>query len=148
MLLFNIIDTGILMRTLLTSEDFDNWNLIQAKIQKDITYELEGQQFKEFFEEDVEQFIKWKDIKHIVFEIIRGKKLPIYMMLILRENKKYKDDKEKGRIINMTFKAGEMRLATGMSYKTFTLDKSDENEWDKEVVAFFEGLGIKMELIS
>lgn len=148
MLVFNTIDTGVLMRTLLTGEEFDNWNLIQAKIQKDITYDLNGQLFKEFFDEEVGQFIKWKDIKHIIFEIIRGKKLPIYMMIILREDEKYKDDKEKGRILNMTFKAGEMRVATGISYNSFTLDKSDENVWDEEVSSLFDRLGIKLELIS
>lgn len=148
MRVFNIKEIGLIIRRLLVGEDFDKWQFIRAKIQKANTFEFDGQALKEFYDgvEEVPEYILWEDIKQIIYEVIRGKKLPLYMIIVIKENIKYKDDKDFGRILNFTYKDGEMSVSSGMAYNVFSLDKSNENIWDDDVQNILNEMNINFEI--
>ena len=47
-----------------------------------------------------------------------------------------------GIFLNLTFRDGQMVLTTGVSYRTFSLDRSFDNAWDTLAARFLEHHGI------
>ncbi len=143
MQVFSIIDSGILVRKLLKDVEFDSWKFIQSKIQKNITYEIDGQNIREYYgSKDIDEYVSWVDVKPIIYEIIKGQKLPISMTIVLKlENEDV--DKSFGRVINIKYLNNEMRVISAFSYSTFSLDRSEESKWDKYIQDLFDRLEIK-----
>jgi len=50
-----------------------------------------------------------------------------------------------GLYLNVRFEKGELRIITGTAIKTFTLDKTLEQEWDIKVKAMLKEQGIIFE---
>ena len=132
---FNIESKGELIRLLLLSDTFDNWKFIRAKLQMENSFDIDGQRLED------DDYISWVSIKNIVYTIIRGNKLPNYMKIILKENEIY-TSKDVGYIIDINFK-DELKVRTGVSYKIFNTDKSEEKNWDDYVNTLFERYNIK-----
>lgn len=132
---FNIESKGELIRLLLLSDTFDNWKFIRAKLQMENSFDIDGQRLED------DDYISWVSIKNIVYTIIRGNKLPNYMKIILKENEIY-TSKDVGYIIDINFK-DELKVRTGVSYKIFNTDKSEEKNWDDYVNTLFERHNIK-----
>lgn len=132
---FNIESKGELIRLLLLSDTFDNWKFIRAKLQMENSFDIDGQRLED------DDYISWASIKNIVYTIIRGNKLPNYMKIILKENEIY-TSKDVGYIIDINFK-DELKVRTGVSYKVFNTDKSEEKNWDDYVDTLFERHNIK-----
>ena len=105
---------------------------------------------EEFEERGGEQEVLWGEIKGIAFSIIRGNKSPVSMKIVFQlpqaqANKLVEDLGGKlrledlgGLFINIRFEKNELHIITGTAIKTFTLDKTLEQEWDMWVKNFLK----------
>lgn len=78
---FNVKDVKRFMAKLLLHEDFDQYEVQEAEIVTDIVFKIDGHVQKSFYsEEEYEELgcpllIKWKKLRPICYEIIKGKGL-------------------------------------------------------------------------
>ena len=149
-----INDVKGFMAKLLASDTFDNYYLLEAVITKANTFSIDGRLNEEYLEDMEEssgdfgasagsRFQTWGNVRSICYELVKGKTLPVYMKVVLQlpESKvadilaesgtSIRPEEIKGLYLNITYDRKELRVVTGTSLKTFTMDKSLEMEWDK-----------------
>ncbi|MDO5695755.1 MAG: DUF5721 family protein [Eubacteriales bacterium] len=136
---FNISDNGMFMRLLLTSSVFDGWDLIKAQVTMGCRFEIAGERQADFYEDEAEKtgYVGWAAVKPFVYEIIRGKKPPLQMLIVLRHPTCISSQTQ-DCMMNIQLQHGVIQVISGVSYKTFTLDKSDERTWDDTVEALLK----------
>lgn len=165
---FTISDIKQFMNRLLGSPLFDNFLLSEAMIQTGITHQIDGSLQKSFYtEEQLEElgiadypFAPFSLVRGNCFDLIKGKNVPLafrFVFLLSPENmvntiershSNFKTSDISGMFINLNYKNGKLTCTTGISYKTFSLDKSLEQEWDMLVERFFKKNQIDIEPIS
>lgn len=142
---WTVREPGILMRHLLTGETFDSWDFLLAKIKTGNYHEIDGTRIPAFYEDSEEtdrKYLQWKEIRHIIYEIIRGKRLPIMMQLVLRREKESVPEEGLNCLLNIRFQEGVLQVMSGISRTAFSLDKTAEQIWDTEVENFLRSVGI------
>ena len=82
------------------------------------------------------------------FDLIKGKRTPVCFKftLFLSPSDFYErtqlppdpSDAISGFLLNLRFMHGELTASTGVSYRTFSTDKSLEFEWDSYIRQFFK----------
>ena len=75
------------MQSLLVNDVFDSFLLCDGEILTSNTFSINGRINKDFYSSEelasvTEDFATWKNLKHICFEIIKGKKVPTKMKLV------------------------------------------------------------------
>ena len=86
MLALKISSTKGFMNHLLVADTFDNFLMAECCISTAHTYQIDGHVNKEFFssEELAEStiapydFCEWKDMKSLAFNLIKGKRTPLF----------------------------------------------------------------------
>ncbi len=156
MLALQIEDIKQFMVQLFSEKTFDGFLLYEAKIQMGVSYVIDGSLNLEFFDQDEKEalenrsYTRWDEQKQMIFSMIRGKKTPQDMQLILmqspknvetmitRNNIAYRPDDVRGLFLNIRFKDGRLVCTTGISLKTFTMDKSLEHLWEDMIRKYFK----------
>ncbi len=72
---------------LFAKEDFDEYLLVEAKVQTFATYHISGKIVKEYFDDEEsrkESFCQWKKVRNLCYDMVKGKKLPISFTSVLR----------------------------------------------------------------
>lgn len=151
------------MAKLLTSTLFDHYILKELEIQTFTTFHINGKFHEDFFsKEELEERgeqrgVAWGELRSIAFSMIKGNKTPLSMKLIFqlpgdKADKllaslggKLKPEEVGGLYLNIRYEKGELRIITGTAIKTFTLDKTLEQEWDASVRSFLKEQGIACE---
>ncbi|SFB27992.1 hypothetical protein SAMN05216249_1173 [Acetitomaculum ruminis DSM 5522] len=151
MTILQILDTKDFMSKLLVKDTFDDFLLVKADICTSVSTSIDGRINKDFFDDTEiipEEYPKWSNLKPLCFEIIKGKVLPLSVKIILKLPKESLEDflskagipERKGEIqglfINIHFDKNNLKVVTGTSLKTFSIDKTIEFEWDKWVKNF------------
>ena len=82
MLSIQISDIKDFMSHLLSKDTFDHFYFIEASIKMGVSYQIQGRINEGFYDTSVEQtlnreFCYWKEIRHRIFDIIKGKPLSI-----------------------------------------------------------------------
>ena len=138
------------MAHLLLSETFDNFHFIEGEIVTFNTFTIDGFLQKTFFpgEEDIPEHSSWKDLREYCYTLIKGRKPPLSFkfifslppesiaQLIRQSQLDYPPGQIQGLYLNLRYDGGSLQCVTGTSLKTFALDKSLEQMWDKAVQAF------------
>lgn len=144
-----ILDIKLFMQHLFQSSLLDSYEFISADICTDITYQLEGRIHKDFFTPsereslslEVSSYLLWETMKERVFTLIKGKKTPLRMKIVLglTQNKiqsflsathaNLTSSDIDGMYLNILFQEGKLTIVCGVSYKIFTLEKALENEF-------------------
>ena len=148
------------MAMLLTNALFDDFVLKEMELQTFTSFHVSGQFHEEFFSKDeieqrgAEKAVLWGEIREIAYSIIRGYKSPLIMRIVLqlpydRTAKligslggKLRSEDVGGLYINIRFEKKELHMVTGTAIKTFTLDKTLDNEWDTWAKKFLSKQGI------
>lgn len=137
-------------------DTFDSFELTDGEFITRFTVTLDGTLIEP---EDGYAHITWGQVRPLAYQIIRGKELPHSFRLVLRlsdENvKKTLDSRglpiqseEVGALfLNINYTHGQIYVITGCSMKTFTMDKTLENEWDKLALLFFRKNQIPVETV-
>ncbi|MGN1084385.1 MAG: DUF5721 family protein [Lachnospiraceae bacterium] len=152
----NVEELKTFMSVLLRGELFDVWEVTEAKVETFFELSVNGRLKKEFFEEPeniTREFASWKELKDIFFQIVKGKRLPGMLCIVLAAPKEWterilrecgKEGEEAGAVLylNIRYAAGNCRLIGGVSHAGFTLDKTLEYAWDKALSGFLKENGI------
>jgi hypothetical protein len=141
-------DVKQFMLHLFSHDTFDAFWLYEAKVKMGVSYVVDGSLNLDFFDSDEQESLNgrkyalWKEQKQIIFSMIRGKKTPdvmqIVLMLspsntekmILQNNLPIQPDQVRGLFFNIQYKQGKLTGTTGVSLKTFTVEKGIEHMWE------------------
>ncbi len=152
MISLNILEVKAFMAKLLTNITFDSFILRELELQTFTNFSISGQFNEGFYtKEELEErqdklYIAWQDVRQIVFSMIKGNKTPLSLKivfqapealceeLIQRLRGKLRLEEIGGLYFNIRFEKNELRIISGTAIKTFTLDKTLEQEWDREVM--------------
>lgn len=165
MLAIRIKDVKVFMAKLLSTDIFDSFLLEEAQIHTFNTFTIEGRQNREFYtKEELEdpetfpyEYSQWKEIKGVCFQLIKGKKVPTFMKIILHKKPEdaYTILEEGGTlefagslkafVVSIKFDSNGLLLTTGTSFSTFIMDKTPDMLWDKAFSKFLTEKGIEFE---
>lgn len=168
MLAIQIRDVKTFMAKLLSADAFDSFLLEEAQIHTYNTFVIDGHQNKDFYtKEELEdpelfpyEYSMWKDMKGICFQLIKGKKVPSFLKIILHQipENSYTILEEGGAknlagnlkafVVTIKFDANGLMLTTGTSFTTFLMDKTPDLLWDQAFRRFLTEKGIEFEEIS
>lgn len=144
------------MNTLLRSECFDHFLLKEATIASGASFVIDGTIPADFYTEEEKEtmgitgfpFLPFSELRGNCFDLIKGKKTPSsfsFVFLLSPDNMKktleamqstFTEHDVAALFMNIRFATGELVLTTGISYKTFSMDKSLDKEWDTMVRKF------------
>lgn len=156
MISLKLTDKKSFMNQLLRGEIFDHFLMPEAVIAQDYTFSIDGHLKEEYYtREELEEknltlgdILPYSYIRPTLYQLIRGKKTPVYFKFVLmlspinlgktlalsESGLTFAD--VAGMFINITYQNGSLTITTGISYKTFTTDKTLDHEWDKMVKKF------------
>ena len=163
MIALKLTNRKLFMKHLLLTETFDHFLFIEGEITTFSKFSIDGYLQKSFFE-DTEQpnveFSFWKQIRDYCFSIIKGKQTPLNFKfifslspentarLITQNQLDFHPEDVQGLYLNIRFDGTDLLCITGTSLKTFSMDRSLEQAWDKMVQKFFIQKEIAFELES
>lgn len=155
------------MNGLLAGDLFDAFLLEQASISTATTFTLDGRINRDFFsaEEWADsalhpyEFIPWKEIKGLCFNLIKGKRTPTHFQFVLhlmpehaaaileKGNAAAAADYVKAFVLTIRFNGESALLCTGTSLNTFVPDKEPERLWDHACHQYLCKKGIACESV-
>ncbi len=161
----NVLDIKQFMQLLFQGNALDRYQFVSATIQTDISYSLDGHINRQFFQEDELEalhlhdipYMPWAIAKEKVFQLIKGKKIPTQLKIVLKCNQ---DDMNTflssthsslnsndidGFFLNILFQENKLNVICGISYKIFTLEKEIEQEFSSSIVTLFKSNNIACE---
>lgn len=159
MIALKLTNRKLFMKHLLLSETFDHFLFIEGEITTFNKFSIDGYLQKDFFEDGEAhlEFSFWKQVREFCFSIIKGKRTPLDFKLIfslspenitklISQNQlDFRPEDVQGLYLNIRFDGNELQCITGTSLKTFSMDKSLEQAWDKMVQKFFSQKEIAFE---
>lgn len=165
MKMFHITHIKDFMNQLLLSELFDHFLLSEASIQGAATYIIDGHLTKEFYsQKELESeglsglsYAPFSLLRGSCLDLIKGKKTPVSFKFVFllspdnlaktlaRAQSGFSPEDLNGVFLNFKYSAGKLTCTTGISYKTFSLDRSFEQYWDSLAEKFLTAHGIDFE---
>lgn len=136
------------MSKLLLSDTFDRFLLIEGEIKTFSTFTIDGYLHKEFYTAEerellTDDYALWEHLREYCLSIIKGKRTPLAFKLVFSLSKKgiedllqqediaYSANDVQGLYLNFKYDGTNLQCITGISMKSFTMDKSLEQAWDK-----------------
>lgn len=155
MLSIQVSDSKDFMSHLLSRDTFDHFYFIEASIKMGVSYQIQGRINEGFYDTNVEQtlnreFCYWKEIRGRIFDIIKGKRLPLsckivfglpkqsVSYLIAHSNSSFHEEDIEGLYVNILYDPKNLLITTGVSYRNFSLDKSLEYAFDEYLAKFLK----------
>lgn len=163
MLALQITNIKDFMSKLFLKDTFDTFYLVESSIVTANTFSIDGRIKKEYFtaEENEErqyaEYATWESLRPFCFQLIKGKKTPLAIKLVLRLPQEqsdqlleqsalpYQSKEIDGFFFNIRYENSIAICTTGISIKTFTLDKSLELFWDQTMIKFLKDANIDTE---
>ncbi|MCM1157742.1 MAG: DUF5721 family protein [Bacteroidales bacterium] len=157
-----ILDIKPFMQFLFGANALEQYHFISADIRTDMTYSLDGHINRSFFsEEELAVFspeeggyLPWKLAKEKVFTLIKGKKIPSLLKIVLKAsasdthtflthtNSSLNSKDIDGMFLNIFFQENHLQVVCGISYRIFTMDKDLEAEFAENIITLFKSNGI------
>lgn len=151
---YEIEDVKSFMNELLVNEKYDSFYLYEIRLKTSLDYYISGKINKNFFDTEEEKeglydYISWGEVKQRVFELIKGKRLPLSFKVILMFNRDnieriiemnnlpLRTEDVSNLSMNIYYEDGKLLVTTGSSLKIFTLDKTLEHIWDDTVGKYY-----------
>lgn len=178
MIALQIVSMKNFMSQLLTSDTFDCFLLEEAVISTANTFTIDGRVNQEFYADEAREAIEsgvssahtqipafkrefrpWGEIKGLCFDLIKGKRTPLFFRFVLhlmpekadallaKENHDTDPSQIKALILNIRYDGSKAVLTTGTSFHTFVLSKEPDSIWDKALMKYLEGKGIEYEIL-
>ena len=151
---FEIEEIKDFINDLLAKEKYDSFYLYDLRLRTSLDYYINGKINKEFYDDEekndiTDEYVCWGNVKHTVFELIKGKNLPLSFKIILMFNRENVErlimmnnlpinfDDVGALFYNIYYENGSLSISTGVSLKYFTLDKTLEQLWDETVEKYY-----------
>ena len=154
------------MNRLLVSESFDIFLLEEAVISIANTFTIDGRINREFFQspdqdasEDLPEFRPWGEIKGLLFDLIKGKRTPLFFRftlqlkpelaaaLLRKENCDVAPEQVKALALNIRYDGTKAVLTTATAYHTFHISKEPDAIWDRALTKYLDREGIAYEIL-
>lgn len=149
MVALKITDVKNFMSLLFAGVAFDNFLFVEGDVSTAIDYHLEGKVNMNFYTDEeleelkVEEYQTWGATKGIITQMIKGKRLPVSMKLVLKKI----GSGDLTYLLNIRFDSNALIAVTGTTRAVFTLDKTGESEWDENMKGFLKRNGIDFEVM-
>ncbi len=160
-----ILNIKEFMHILLRTDTFDSFLLAEGSITTYITFVLDGHCHKDFFSPEDEAYEKIIEEEHIpfslirpaCFELIKGKRTPSsfkFVFQLSRENlartlasldHSLSMEDVSGMYLNLIYQNQQLTCTTGISRRTFSMNKSLEHAWDEMIKRFLKNHKIPFE---
>ena len=151
------------MTKLLLSDTFDRLQTVEASITTYNSFRIDGTVHPEYYEEESSGDIHgtyslWKDLKPFCLSIIKGKRTPLRFRIVFILGE---DDMEElfrqnemsslvpdinSLVMTVNYDNLILTCTSGISLRTFSLDKSAGKIWDKYVADFLDHHEIPYEI--
>lgn len=143
-----------MMAELLINSSFDEFLLSGFKLSTMVDIEIEGKYNKEWGEYEGE-YILWKDIKPLVYGLIKGNKTPLKLKAVmvatdkvLANNEELINIKDEDKfVINVKYEKEELSITSAISMSSFSLDNAKSKLWDMQVENILDNSKIEYEEI-
>ena len=165
---FKITRTGSFMTKLLSGNTFDSFLLEEASVNMQVSWHLDGRINRNFYtSEEWEDpslhrypFAAWGDVRGHVRELIRGRKAPASLSIILQarpdtvvkilQGAGYPQltDSIGGMAINIRYDGSEVTLVSAISLRNFTLDKNADRIWDETIEQYLTRIETEFEVMA
>lgn len=147
---YEILDLKKCTYLLFSDTVFDDFLMIETEILTYNIFSIDGRIQKKYFDTDniqeLKEFSKWRDIKPICFNLIKGKRLPLSFKIVLKypdidmglndASRKILDNINYDFFINIKYEGKKLNFISSVSMKNFDMDKSIANEWDMYIQDF------------
>ena len=159
----SVVDIKEFMAAMLTGNMFDKFYLRDGEIQTFTEFHLGGYLNRPYFDSEEWEALEgrelclWSEVRPFAFQLIRGHKLPVrfkFVFQLSHENTQWFMEKHKtstrgedlgGLFMNITYDHQKLICTSGISYKTFVMDKTLEQYWDDTVYQYFKQNHIMVE---
>ncbi len=156
MISLKVVDVKAFMNKLLLQNVFDNFWVSEVEVNTSNKFTIQGDLNQGYFSSDeleaLDQrtYSTWGELRPIIYQIIKGNRTPTsFKMVFLLSQKNtenvlsksglpYKYEDIGGLFLNIRFDQNGLYLLTGTSIKIFTLDKSLDKVWEKDVKTFLK----------
>lgn len=151
-----IIEDGkLFVSRLLAGDVFDKFYVGESTINTFAQFKLGGSLNKDYYSDDEWEMLGgrnlclWSEIRPLAYDMIKGHKLPVSFQFVLQlsdENTRWllernqsavKPEEVQGLYMNLRYEKNTFTCVTGISFKTFIMDKTVEHLWDETVKTFF-----------
>lgn len=160
-----ILDIKPFMQLLFQTDVLDLYKFVSAELRTDMLYSLDGHINRDFFcseELDTlhltgETYLPWHIAREKVFMLIKGKKTPSQLKIILKfsdsqinnflksSNSSLNSNDINGLFLNIMFQENKLNVICGISYNVFTMNKDLESELFDLFVTLFKSHNIACE---
>lgn len=167
MLALKLTSMKSFMNHLLVADTFDSFLLVEAVISTANTYQIDGHVNKEFYTtEELSNptvapfdFVLWKDMKGLCFNLIKGKRTPLYFKFVLHLKPdavsklmtaggcSLPPEQIKALVLTIKYDGTQAVLTTGSAFHTFVMSKEPDTIWDKALQQFLTRHEIPYELL-
>lgn len=154
MLSINILDIKQFMQLLFKTNQLDSHEFISGELTTDFTFHMDGHIQKSFFTEDElsilalenTTYLPWSMVKERLFSLIKGKKKPGQLKIVLKLGAKdhadffqkiessFTPSDVNGLFLNIIFQENTLRIITGISYTIFTMDQQLEADFTNYIL--------------
>ena len=87
---FEILDVKEFTKKLFMTDLFDKFSVIEAEFTTFVKFDIGGKLNKAYFDEVQDRnFCTWSELRHICFEIIKGKRTPTAFKLVLKFSEEF-----------------------------------------------------------
>lgn len=151
-------DLKLFMSELLIRDTFDSWEVVEARAETFYELSINGRIKRSFFDDETEvprDFVTWKEIKDVFYRMIRGKRLPgLFRLVLCKEMTEterilrecgHSECEGSRLLLNIRYGDGRCVLTSGVSHKSFTMDRSLEQTWEAELRQFMKQKGIAIQ---
>ena len=165
---FKITETGNFMTKLLSGRSFDSFLLEEASLSMQVTWVLDGKINRNFYSNEEWEdesshpypLIAWADVRSHMRELIRGKKAPASLSIVLQlrpdlmkqmlitEGYPQLTEHIGAMVLNIRYDGSEAVLVTGIALQSFTLDKNADRIWDDAIQKFLHSREIGFEIMT
>lgn len=137
MIAFQIENIKDFMVKLLTGEMFDKFHVGGCEVTTFVTFQTDGRRHDGWYDADEEagdasDRILWRQLRPVVFELVRGKKTPGKLLVDFCHYMANGDVAS----LRVQFENGELHIFTGYMQREFSLDREAGRDWDDNCKRF------------
>lgn len=167
MVALQFADIKDFMHKLLCTDLFDHFLLSEATVRTWADFSINGRLNQDFFDPEDEAYqlaaasgaAPFSMLRPICFQLMKGTRTPLGFHLVFQlspENQQRTIERcgcgflpadISGMFWNLKYQNRQLTCTTGISYRTFSMDKSLEQEWDRLTSIFFKNNKIPFEIL-
>lgn len=141
-------DIKSFMNLLLCEDSFDVFRLHSCEIVTYCTFKIDGNMNSDFFADSTKPCgnrCPWKVLKQTVFNIIKGKRLPKLMKIVLsvpEDKLELLHPNCKEAFLNITYENGKLTFITGTLQHEFDLNQAQDEAFENYIKKLFKKLNL------